>query len=55
MDRLVWLGKYLAAHPKYILHFVKQKDVHALNGYDDNDFVGEIPDSTENVGRNGLP
>ena len=23
MDRLVRMGKYLAAHPKYILHFVR--------------------------------
>ena len=36
MDGLVRLGKYLAAHPKYILHFGKQKDVHVLHGYDED-------------------
>ena len=41
MDRLVRMGKYLAAHPRYILHFGKQKDVHALHGYGDSDFAGE--------------
>ena len=42
MDRLVRLGKYLAAHPRYILHFGKQRDIHALHGYGDSDFAGEI-------------
>ena len=35
------MGKYLAAHPGYILHFGKQKDFHALHGYGDSDFAGE--------------
>ena len=42
MDRLVGVGKCLAAHPIYILHFSRQKDVHALHGYGDSDFAGEI-------------
>ena len=42
MDRLVRLGKYLAAHPRYILNFGKHKDAQALHGYGDSDFAGEI-------------
>ena len=42
MDRLVRMGKYLAADVRYILRFGKQKDAHALHGYGDSDFAGEI-------------
>ena len=42
MDRLVRMGKYLAAYPRYILHFGRQKDVHALHGYGDSDSACEI-------------
>ena len=41
-DKLVRIGRYLLGKPRYVMKFMYQKDVHAINAYGDSDFAADV-------------
>ena len=41
LERLKRLARYLKGRPRYVMHFERQANVYALNGFTDSDFAGD--------------
>ena len=41
-EKLMRIGRYLLGRPRYVIKFVAQKDVCAINAYGDSDFAADV-------------
>ena len=53
LEKLKRIGRYLKGHPRYLMRFAKQTDVHAINIFADSDWAGDKA-TRKNVSRGVL-